>query len=258
MAVDGRDTRVLLIEDNIGDARLLAELVSECAPPAFAIERAGTLKEGLDRLGARRYDVVVLDLSLPDSSELETLHAVTCRHPDVPIVVLTGLEDETLGMRAVQAGAQDFVPKDEMTGTHVSATLRFAIERHRLRRSLQLNAARAQASLLRFRNVFERTADGIVVMDESGRILSANPTAERMLGASSEDLMGTEFPVDIPIGARRVHETHPPGGTRRIETHVTRTVWGGKRARLASMRDVTEHVRVGHATSSVPDVDDDW
>lgn len=235
MAVHERKSRVLIIEEDVADARRVADAIAESGR-AFEVERVDRLQDGLDRLGRDRFDVVVLNLELPDSCEMNTLDAVSCRHPDVPVVVLAGPGDDTLGVRAVQSGAQDFLSTDHILGRHVAAKLRFAIERHRVRRALERNITRVRASELKFRNVFESAGDGLVVVEPNGSILSANASAALLLSARGEDPIGTIFPAELRPGECRVHAV----GGRSVETNVTRTVWGGRSVYLASMRDVTE------------------
>jgi DNA-binding response OmpR family regulator len=120
---------VLLIEDNPGDVRLLRELLGGAGGPGITLECAGRLSAGLAALENTSFDAVILDLSLPDSRGLETfdrLHAAAGR---VPVVVLTGLDDEELALSAVARGAQDYVVKGSVNAASLLRILRFAVER---------------------------------------------------------------------------------------------------------------------------------
>ena len=101
--------RVLLIEDNEDDALIIRQVLVEARGAPFDLEWAHRLAAGLERLAEGGIDVVLLDLTLPDSRGLDTLRQVHAEAPDVPILVLTGLDDETLGVKAVQEGAQDYL-----------------------------------------------------------------------------------------------------------------------------------------------------
>jgi signal transduction histidine kinase len=129
--------RVLLVEDNPGDVRLVRESLAEAA--GFELACCGRLDQALKQLGEQQFDVVVLDLSLPDSDGLTTLVQARTRFPAMPIVVLTGREDEALGMELVQAGAQDYLVKGAGTssGYHLARALRYAVERKRLEEELR-------------------------------------------------------------------------------------------------------------------------
>ena len=130
--------KLLLIEDNPGDARLIREMLSEIPHTKFVLEQAGSLNEAVGRLSsAEDIDVVLLDLSLPDSSGLETFRRLQETLPQFPVIVLTGLADETVGVNALQAGAQDYLLNGKVDGDLLSRSIRYAIERQRLLRELR-------------------------------------------------------------------------------------------------------------------------
>jgi CheY-like chemotaxis protein len=110
--------RALLIEDNPGDARLIREMLREAGDTLAVVELAHVdrLARGLERLSQGDRDVVLLDLSLPDSQGFDTFTTVRAHAPDVAIVVLSGLNDENLAVRAVQEGAQDYLVKGQVDG----------------------------------------------------------------------------------------------------------------------------------------------
>ncbi|HYV32630.1 MAG TPA: response regulator, partial [Candidatus Binatia bacterium] len=103
--------KVLLIEDNPGDARLMREYLSDPAGASFELEHAGTMAEGLEQLGKGGVDLVLLDLSLPDSPMPETFKRAHACAPAVPIIVMSGLDDEKFAIQTVQEGAQDYLVK---------------------------------------------------------------------------------------------------------------------------------------------------
>ncbi len=126
--------RALLIEDNPGDARLILEMLHAAGSAHAAVElaHADRLALGLEQLPKQVTDVVLLDLTLPDSQGFETFTTVHTQAPDVAIVVLSGLDDETLAVRAVQDGAQDYLVKGQVDGGGILRSMRYAIERQRL------------------------------------------------------------------------------------------------------------------------------
>lgn len=127
--MDDNPIKILLIEDNPADARLIPELLREAKGFAFDLEPADRLSKGLYRLAEGGIDIVLLDLSLPDSQGFETFARVRDQAPGTPIVVLTGLDDGALGVRAVQQGAQDYLVKGQVDGNLLTRSLRHAIER---------------------------------------------------------------------------------------------------------------------------------
>ena len=128
--------KILLIEDNPADARLIAEILAAKQDSGFELETRARLSAGLDRLREGGVDVVLLDLSLPDSSGFETFRRVRER-TDVPILLLTGLDDQAFAVAAVQGGAQDFLNKDQVNEYILTRAIRYAIERNNLVRELQ-------------------------------------------------------------------------------------------------------------------------
>jgi signal transduction histidine kinase len=140
--MESKRTKVLLIEDNPGDARLLREKLAEVSGGSFDLEWSNRLSAGLDRLGQGEIDVVLLDLSLPDSRGLDTLLSTYKHAPQVPIIVMTGLDDETLGTRAVHEGAQDYLVKGQTDGNMLVRSMHYAMERHQM--VMQLEQAQKQ------------------------------------------------------------------------------------------------------------------
>jgi sigma-B regulation protein RsbU (phosphoserine phosphatase) len=121
--------RVLLVEDNPGDARLIREFIAESGGANFEVEWAKRLDVGLERLGRGGISVVLLDLTLPDSHGIGTFLKLHARAPEVPVVVLSGLADETVAVQAVHEGAQDYLVKGQGDGRLLVRALRYAVER---------------------------------------------------------------------------------------------------------------------------------
>lgn len=142
MPMNDTSINVLLIEDDSGDTYLLQALLSSAEPVSFHLVCADRLATGLDHLSRNDFDIILLDLSLPDSRGLSTIDKVRLHTPNVPIVVLTGLDDEDTAMQAVQAGAQDYLSKDHLDHNMLTRSIRYAVERHRLQ--LALDQARLQ------------------------------------------------------------------------------------------------------------------
>ena len=122
---------VLLIEDNPGDTRLIRELFKEAKGVPTALVCADRLSSGLELLTKGGVDVVLLDLSLPDSKGFDTFSRVHMHAKELPVIVLTGLDDEELAMEAVRDGAQDYITKGAVTSQSLMRSVRFAVERNR-------------------------------------------------------------------------------------------------------------------------------
>jgi signal transduction histidine kinase/DNA-binding NarL/FixJ family response regulator len=135
--VSSAPIHVLLIEDNPGDARLLRALLQETASSQFELVHAERFSDALNRLSERRFDVVLLDLSLPDAQGLDTISRLGRQAEGTPIVILTGLNDEEIAIRALQQGAQDYLVKGQADGQLLARALRYSIERHKAEESLK-------------------------------------------------------------------------------------------------------------------------
>jgi two-component sensor histidine kinase len=123
--------KVLLVEDNFGDAQLIREMLSRTGGARFDLKCATRLSTGLELLAAGGADVVLLDLSLPDSNGLDSFARTYTQAPEIPIVVLSGLDDETLAVKAVREGAQDYLIKGQVDSSLLERAIRYAIERKR-------------------------------------------------------------------------------------------------------------------------------
>ena len=133
--------KVLLVEDNPVDARLIQESLAEASDDSFDLELADTLAAGLQRLGSGGIDAMLLDLALPDSFGQETFVRAKAQALGVAIIVLTGLNDDSLGLKLVQGGAQDFVAKVDVSGNNLTRAILYAVERERLEQEFRkLNA----------------------------------------------------------------------------------------------------------------------
>jgi DNA-binding NarL/FixJ family response regulator len=137
---DSAAIRVLLVEDNPGDARLVEILLSEVDSPRFEITHAGRLEEAIELLvgEAHYFDVILLDLSLPDSSGLETVSRMRAAAPRTPMVVLSGQDDEETALRALKSGVKDYLVKGRGSGDTIARVIRYSIERQNAQEALSL------------------------------------------------------------------------------------------------------------------------
>src|SRR5580692_1335110 len=181
MNLDG--IRVLLVEDNPGDARLFTELLRDAGASRLSMVHVDRLAVALDRLNRDPFDVMLLDLSLPDANGLDTLVRAHAQAPKIPIVVLTGHDDEALAVRAVRAGAQDYLVKGHVDGELLVRSIRYASERGRALEALERREEH-------YRSLIEHSLDLISILNLDGTIRYVSPSHERVLGYRSEELVG--------------------------------------------------------------------
>jgi DNA-binding response OmpR family regulator len=148
--------RVLLVEDSATDALIVEEELRHRADMPFSVVQVARLSEALARLETEHFDVVLLDLGLPDSRGFETFARLHHAASEIPVVVLSGQDNEELGVKAVQAGAQDYLVKGRMGEEILRRSIRYAIERQRATRTL----SECQA---RYRLLIERPPDAYIV-----------------------------------------------------------------------------------------------
>lgn len=174
---------VLLVEDNPGDARLVREALKEAGNNRFKLDCTVRLAAGFKRLRQRKPDAILLDLSLPDSVGLETFARMRARAPEVPIVVLTGLKDEELGMEAMHQGAQDYLLKSQMTGEVLVRALLYAIERWQIEAALRKSEER-------YRALVEATSQVVWTTNARGELDGDCPAWRALTGQTLENIKG--------------------------------------------------------------------
>ena len=170
--------KILLIEDNPADARLIKELLEEEAKGSYHLEQADRLSIGLESLAGDNVDVVFLDLGLPDSKGLDTLKAVTNKAARLPVIVVTGLDDETTAIAAMRNGAQDYLLKGKIDSRVLWRVLNYAIERKQTEdslRSKQIMLARTEGIANIGSWEWDVATDTVAWSDELFRIFQLDP-----------------------------------------------------------------------------------
>ncbi|MDZ7802208.1 MAG: response regulator [Trueperaceae bacterium] len=186
--------RVLLVEDNPADAYLVREFLGDQREPAYALDHVETLAAAQRSLASDPPDIVLVDLSLPDSQGLETFTTAQGWAPDLPIVILTGLDDHRVALEAVRKGAQDYLPKGELTALVLTRVIGYALERSRKDQAI---AARER----KFRAMIEHSSDVIVLMDHAYRMITIH------LGDATR--RHTSFSPDVLEGEDLLAYIHP-------------------------------------------------
>ena len=207
---------VLLIEDNAVDARLVKGMLEHDESGIFELKHASTLDEGLRLLAPDSvYQVILLDLGLPDANGLQTLRRIMPVAEGASVVVLTGLQDEELGIAALREGAHDYIIKGQIQGGQLRRILRYAVERHKLDGELRAEIKQRtrvqealQLSEQRYRLLAETAPIGILLTNEQGRLIDANMQALRMFGYNREELIGEAIEILLPEGFRCSHQGH--------------------------------------------------
>lgn len=199
-----RALRVLIVEDDIVDRKLLERLLAQSSLDVAEVVHADCLATAMTCLGRSPFDVVLLDLGLPDSRGTESVINIQKQAPHAPIIVLSGLDDEATATSAVQKGVQDYLIKGQVDSMLLMRSIRYALERKRAERQLQVAEHR-------YRTIFDNSAVAIMMVDRTERLVSWNRFTEQLLGMAEEELLG-----------RSIRSLYPESEWRRIRNMSVR------------------------------------
>jgi diguanylate cyclase (GGDEF)-like protein/PAS domain S-box-containing protein len=183
---------VLLIEDNAGDARLLREMFNEGGSYSTELMHVGCMSDAELRLAEPAVDVILLDLGLPDAQGLGAVRRAHAAAPRVPLVVLTGLDDDSMAVQALQEGAQDYLVKGQIETRGLLRAMRYAVERKTMEEALFAEKERAQITL-------DCIGDAVICTDIGGNITFLNVVAEKLTGWSWREAAGLAMTQVAPM-----------------------------------------------------------
>ncbi len=227
--------KILLVEDSPSDALLLQNFLLKSGAGRFDLELTGTLADALACLARGQTELVLTDLNLPDSNGLDTFQAVKAAAREAPVIVLSGLDDETTAVNAVHAGAEDYLVKDRLTPPLILRSIIYAMER------TQAKKATLQAQE-KYRSIFENSISGIFQTSPEGRYLNVNPSLARIYGYGSTEELLTRISdlarllyVDPNRRAEFVRLMQEQGVVRDFESQIYRkdgtVIWIAENAR---------------------------
>jgi sigma-B regulation protein RsbU (phosphoserine phosphatase) len=177
--------KVLLIEHDPGFANRVGEMLGQARDVTAEIFSARNLNDGLGRIAQNGFDVVVLDVCIPDGAGLANVALLRAEAPQIPIIVAGDVDDETVAVEAVHSGAQDYLVKGQLTAGWLERSIRYAIERHRMDMAM-LSAEE------KYHSVFDHLVEGIFQTTSDGKYLMANAALARIYGyGSPEELMAS-------------------------------------------------------------------
>ena len=178
--------RILVVEDNAADVDLIREYMSDSGFISFQIDSVPRLSEAIVRLEGESFDLLLIDLGLPDSRGLETFYKLRKAAPNTPAIILTGQDDEGTAMKAVRNGAQDYLIKGEIIGNTLVRAAQYAVERKRAETELRERESK-------LRTIFELLPIGVSILDAQRKISFMNSALERILKISSEGLLKGDY-----------------------------------------------------------------
>ncbi|MDP7251376.1 MAG: ATP-binding protein [Planctomycetota bacterium] len=230
---------VLLIEDNYADAMSVREMLKDSPHHSYDVTTASRLDDGLELLAKKKPEVILLDLTLPDSDGLATLTKILSQTANTPVVVLTGVDNQRFANKAVIAGAQDSLIKGQINSHGLDQCLRYAIERQRQRTKLEMYADILETNEANIRSIIESSTDGMVVLDSRKRVVYANPAAEDLFEQTLDELSGENLSLPIVPGESIEHEIAVGDRIRIVSVSTAGIYWKRATAHLATLHDIT-------------------
>lgn len=181
---------VLLVEDNPTDARLLERLLERVNGVVFTLSRASSLEAAIALVVDFQFDVMLLDLGLPDSQGLKTLRLMRDHNRELPIVVLTGLDDERMGIESLREGAQDYIVKNDLRSVVLSRAIHYAIERQQILDRLQQSQILIEEQREFLRSVIDANPNFIFVKNLDGTFFLVNQALAQFYGCEPDQCIG--------------------------------------------------------------------
>ena len=244
--------KVLLLEDNPVDVLLIEEMFTEEATSRFELASVARLADGIKRLSEQEFDAVLLDLNLPDSIGIATARSLKQNAPNLPIVILTALADESIALEALRIGMEDYLVKGQITATLLAHSLRYAVERKHVEEALR-------ESEEKYSTLVEKATDGVAIIQDNvvkfaNRRMAeiSGYTGEELTGMSTFDLVPSDFaPVLAERFAQRaqgadvseVYQTKllcKDGTVKEMESSTKLIQYKGRPATIAIIRDISE------------------
>jgi len=243
-----KQIKVLLIEDNPIDVRVIQKIVAEKSWANFDLTCVDKLQDGLKRLSNGGADIVLLDLELPDSKGLDTFIKVHNHEAEVPVVVLTGLEDEKIGLEAVQQGAQDYLVKGQVDGNLLIRAMRYAIERQRADEELRKSEEKNRSLLIAIPDImFRLNKEGVFLEFITAKNFPLWMNASEFVGNNVQDALDNKISKRFMKCLKQAAKTGNTqilqyqlsvgGKTHHYEARIVAT-WGEEV--LAIVRDFTD------------------
>ncbi len=191
---------IILVEDNPGDALIIKEMLKEIYDDNFDLEHFQRVEDGVKNLN-EDFDIMLLDLNLPDSQGFETFNTMNKNAPELPIIILTGLVDEDLAINIVSEGAQDYLVKGQIDKQLLSRSIKYSIERKHIEIDLRKSEEK-------YRLMVEKIESGLFLINSKNEINYVNSQMAEMLGYKSDELINQDVYNFIQRKCRDVFKKH--------------------------------------------------
>ncbi len=224
---------ILLIEDDISDVELISAYLTDVENFSYNLTAVSSLVKASSALSEQEFSIVIMDLGLITTRGIETYRLLKDFQVDIPVLIITGLDDQEVGLQAINEGAQDYLVKGHFDGKTVVQAIRYAIARYKIEKQLQHSEEQ-------FKKLINENIDRMLVIDNQNKIRFINPSAQRLF-TGIEFEIGSKF--DYPVSLDNALVIEVKGEQDRITTIECRSssiIWENEEAFLVSLRDISE------------------
>ena len=190
----------MIVEDNPGDALIINEMLKEIYNDKFVLAHFKRVEEGLKHID-EGFDILLLDLNLPDSHGVETFKTMNTHVPELPIIILTGLNDENLAINIVSEGAQDYLVKGQIDEQLLSRSIKYSIERKNIERDLKKSEEK-------YKQMVEKIESGLFVINSNNQITYINKQMAGMLGYTTDEINNQNIFQFIQKECKNIFKKH--------------------------------------------------
>jgi two-component system, NarL family, sensor histidine kinase UhpB len=192
--------RIMLVEDNPGDALIINEMLKEIYNEQYVLEHFKRVDEGLKHIN-EEFNIMLLDLNLPDSHGVETFNTMNSHLPELPIIILTGLVDEDLAVNIVSEGAQDYLVKGQIDKQLLSRSIKYSIER----KNIEIELRKSEE---KYKEMVEKIQTGLFMIDSNNQITYINNQMAGMLGYTIYYMINQDVFRFIQKKSKKVFKNH--------------------------------------------------
>ena len=178
--------KILFVEDNPGDVVIIKEMIKEIEGIHFEVTTADNLEDGVKHLINEDFDILLLDLNLPDSEGIETFNIINQNALDLPVIILTGLSDEEFAISSVGKGAQDYLVKGQTDSQLLAKSIKYSIERKHIEKELR-------SSEEKYRLMVEKIQSGVFLINSENKLKYVNESMAKMLGYTVHEMLNRQI-----------------------------------------------------------------
>ncbi|MGZ0190441.1 MAG: response regulator [Alphaproteobacteria bacterium] len=225
---------ILLVEDDLDEAKFQRHALMRLTGFVFSITHVESLADAVRAVNAAHYDIILLDLTLPDSVEANGVEVMVGQSSGAPVIVLSGVDDPKIEQQVIAFGAQEFVSKGSVKPQVFARLIRSAILRQDLHKKLESKIETLNQIDAQYRHMIATNIDAMVVVDTQGAVQIINPAGEKLFARTAGELLGTS--IGIPID-------HAPETKMTIintdiiaDVWIVPTLWQGEHSFLATLR----------------------